>query len=571
MANTGIPERCSMVNALIVRPNMRLAKAEKALRAAQYVRMSTELQRYSTQNQAAAIAAYAQQRNLTIVKTYVDPGRSGVRINRRPGLIELIKHVESGTADFEHILVYDVSRWGRFQDVDESAHYEFVCKRNGVKVAYCAEQFENDDSLLSSIMKNVKRVMAAEFSRELGVKVHGGLCRTASFGYRAGGSLTFGLGRELVDGTTQCPKGRLVKGEYKALKTDRVRLQLGSDEQMAVVRWIFQQFVLERKTDVEIARQLNRAKIPNHHGRSWSYIMVHDILKNENYIGNIVYNRTSRRLGQKQVNNPHHLWIRTSVLPPAVDPDLFARAQKIMGERYISIPEEQMLRRLRLLLARKGKLSTSIIKDAPGLPSPACYVKHFGSIRGAYKLIGYESSRDCRWIDARDHWAQVLSRLAGRIAEALRTDLGIPLDLTDAGAALASEAGRIISFQVVRKLAKRTPNHVARWRAHLKKERAQLSVFLRLKDDNETVQDYALLAPADATTPHLTLSDRLLVKCKGVRANTASELIRHIESRFMSASRAAPTRPIRKNRRRKSIPPKARSGRARHSRSANRE
>ena len=112
-----------MINALIVRPNTRLAKAEKTLRAAQYVRMSTELQRYSTQNQAAAIAAYAQQRDLTIVRTYVDPGRSGVRINRRPGLIELIKDVQSGNADFDHILVYDVSRWGRFQDVDESAHY----------------------------------------------------------------------------------------------------------------------------------------------------------------------------------------------------------------------------------------------------------------------------------------------------------------------------------------------------------------------------------------------------------------------------------------------------------------
>ena len=560
-----------MINALIVRPNTRLAKAEKTLRAAQYVRMSTELQRYSTQNQAAAIAAYAQQRDLTIVRTYVDPGRSGVRINRRPGLIELIKDVQSGNADFDHILVYDVSRWGRFQDVDESAHYEFVCKRNGVKVAYCAEQFENDDSLLSSIMKNVKRVMAAEFSRELGVKVHGGLCRTVSFGYRAGGSLTFGLGRELVDGTTQRAKGRLVKGEYKALKTDRVRLQFESDEEMAVVRWMFQQFVLERKTDVEIARQLNRASIPNHHGRSWSDIMVHDILKNENYIGNLVYNRTSRRLGQKQVNNPHHLWIRTSVLPPAVDPDLFARAQKIMAERYISIPEDQMLRRLRLLLARKGRLSTSIINEAPGLPSPACYVKHFGSMRGAYKLIGYESSRDCRWIDARERWADVLSKLAGRVAEALRTDLGIRLKLTDDGTALANARDRIISFQVVRKLAKRTPNHVARWRAHLKKERAKLCVFLRLEDDNETVQDYALLATADATTPNLTLSDGLLHKRKGVRVDTVSGLIRHIELRFTLASRAAPAKSRRKNSRRKAVPPKARSGRARRSGSANKE
>src|SRR5215207_1392485 len=237
-----------MANALIVRRNTQLAKAQKALRAAQYVRMSTELQRYSIQNQAAAIAAYAQQRNLSIVQTYIDHGRSGLRIKGRPGLIELIEDVQSGKADFDHILVYDVSRWGRFQDVDESAHYEFVCKQKGVRVAYCAEQFDNDGSLLSSIVKNIKRVMAAEYSRELSVKVHTGQSRIAGLGYRVGGPLTFGLYREMVD-EKQRSKGKLAKGECKALKTDRVRLRLGPDEEAAVVRWIFQQFVVERKTN----------------------------------------------------------------------------------------------------------------------------------------------------------------------------------------------------------------------------------------------------------------------------------------------------------------------------------
>jgi len=74
--------------------------------------------------------------------------------------------VSADQADFEYILVYDVSRWGRFQDVDESAHYEFICKQAGIKVAYCAEQFDNDGSMISSIVKNIKRVMAAEYSRE---------------------------------------------------------------------------------------------------------------------------------------------------------------------------------------------------------------------------------------------------------------------------------------------------------------------------------------------------------------------------------------------------------------------
>jgi DNA invertase Pin-like site-specific DNA recombinase len=166
-----------MSNSLVIRKGTSLSKRRNALRAAQYIRMSTDYQRYSPQNQAAAIAAYAQQQNLTIVRTYTDEGRSGLRIKNRAGLTELIDEVCSGHADFDHILVYDVSRWGRFQDIDESAHYEFLCKKNGIKVAYCAEQFDNDGSLLSSIVKNIKRVMAAEYSRELSVKVHAGQCR----------------------------------------------------------------------------------------------------------------------------------------------------------------------------------------------------------------------------------------------------------------------------------------------------------------------------------------------------------------------------------------------------------
>ena len=554
-----------MVNALVVRRNTQLAKAQKALRAAQYVRMSTELQRYSIQNQAAAIAAYAQQRNLTIVRTYADEGRSGVRINGRAGLIELIEDVQSGNADFDHILVYDVSRWGRFQDVDESAHYEFVCKRNGIKVAYCAEQFDNDGSLLSSIVKNIKRVMAAEYSRELGVKVHAGHCRIAGLGYRVGGPLTFGLYREMVD-EKQRSKGKLAKGECKALKTDRVRLRPGSEEEVAVVRWIFQQFVVERKTYVDIARQLNRVKVANHHGRPWTDIMIEAILKNENYVGNLVYNRTSRRLGQKLVNNPHHLWVRSAAaVDPMVDQDLFARAQKIMAERYISIPEDEMLRRLRLTLARKGKLSDGIIRNTAGLPSTKCYVKHFGSLRKAYALIGYKASRDCAWYDARQHWSDVLSKLAAQVAEALRTELGLQVYLTEDGPSLTlNGTGNVISFRIARQPPRKSVSRTSQWRAHLRKMRSELFIVPRLNDANKLIQDYVIVPKSDSAKPYLTLSEASLARHKAVRVDTVDEVIAEIKARFTSTSHAAPAKLLRPNKRRKPSRPKPKNVRARH-------
>ena len=57
------------------------------------------------------------------------------------GLLDLIDDVQCGRADFSSVLVFDVSRWGRFQEVGESPYYEFICKRAGIKVTYCAELF----------------------------------------------------------------------------------------------------------------------------------------------------------------------------------------------------------------------------------------------------------------------------------------------------------------------------------------------------------------------------------------------------------------------------------------------
>jgi len=198
----------------------------ETVRAAEYVRMSTEHQKYSTENQSEAIRQYAARRGIEIVRTYADVGKSGLSLEGRDALKQLIDLVQSGTTDFTTILVYDVSRWGRFQDADESAYYEYICKRAGISVQYCAEQFENDGSPVSTIVKGVKRAMAGEYSRELSVKVFTGQCRLIELGYRQGGPPGYGLRRVLVDqsGTT---KGELARGEYKSIQTDRVILVLG--------------------------------------------------------------------------------------------------------------------------------------------------------------------------------------------------------------------------------------------------------------------------------------------------------------------------------------------------------
>ncbi|MDP3197153.1 recombinase family protein [Tabrizicola sp.] len=155
-------------------------------RAGQYVHMSTEHQQCSTHNQSDKIREYAEKRGIEIVRTYADDGKSGLSIGGRASLQRLIADVEAGAADFNVILVYDVSRWGRFQDADESAFYEYICKRAGIQVAYCAEQFKNDVSPVSTIVKRQAR-HGREISRELSVKVFTGQCRLIELGYRRAG------------------------------------------------------------------------------------------------------------------------------------------------------------------------------------------------------------------------------------------------------------------------------------------------------------------------------------------------------------------------------------------------
>jgi DNA invertase Pin-like site-specific DNA recombinase len=197
-----------------------------AFTAAEYVRMSTDQQRYSIDNQRTVIADYAEKRAMPIIRSYVDAGRSGLTADQRPALLDLMRDCQSAECPFNIVLVYDVSRWGRFQDADESAFYEHQMRRAGVVVAYCAEPFENDGSPVSTIVKSVKRAMAAEYSRELSAKVAAGQRRMAERGFRVGSHAGYGLRRMVVD-KAGAPRSILAQGERKCLSDDRVILVPG--------------------------------------------------------------------------------------------------------------------------------------------------------------------------------------------------------------------------------------------------------------------------------------------------------------------------------------------------------
>jgi DNA invertase Pin-like site-specific DNA recombinase len=359
--------------------------------AAQYLRMSTDQQRLSLAYQAAAIQRYADTHGFRIVQTYADPGRSGLTLKRRTGLAQLLRDVVTGSQSFKAILVYDVSRWGRFQDTDESAHYEFVCKSAGTPVYYCAETFRNNASPPAAIMKTLKRVMAAEYSRELSERMRRTKKILTQRGFRAGGIAGYGLRRMLVsyDGL---PKHILPPGEVMGFASGRVILVPGPAREVARVREIYRLTICEKKSAKAIARDFNRKGLKCL-GARWNDQRILEILRNPKYAGWAVWGRTVGPLGKRPIAVPQSQWtINAHAFQPIVDQETFETAQKVLNNRTRYKSKDEMLDGLRLLLKREGRLSEELINLSREIPLAGAYLRRFGGLRQAYALIGYRES-----------------------------------------------------------------------------------------------------------------------------------------------------------------------------------
>ena len=394
-------------------------QAPRRLRAAQYVRMSTEHQKYSIQNQAEAIARYADHRGFEIVRTYEDAGKSGLRLVGRPSLQRLISDVRTGAAEFTDILVYDVSRWGRFQDADESAYHEFTCREAGVRVHYCAEQFENDGSVGSTLIKSIKRIMAGEYSRELSVKIFAGQSRQVRLGFRAGAPSGYGMRRMMVDQHGR-PKALLGPGEQKSLQTDNVILVPGPPHEVAMVRRIFQMFVSQGLRESGIVAALNDEGLGRDRGRPWTQSVVRQILRGEKFIGNNIYNRRSFKLKAKRTRNPRESWVRSDgAFEAIIEPEMFEAAQRIIAIRSHSYTDQEMLDRLLACLVTNGRLSSLIVDNDEELPHSSVYRNRFGNLLTAYQLIGYRQHRDYSYVD----YKKLVRQLRSEIIDGLIVDV----------------------------------------------------------------------------------------------------------------------------------------------------
>jgi len=456
--------------------------------AASYLRKSTEHQQYSLENQSAAIQKYAEAQGFEVIRTYSDPARRGLVLKHRPGLQQLL-HDVVGTRPYRAILVYDVSRWGRFQDTDESAHYEFLCKSAGVPVHYCAETFANDGTLPSLMMKTLKITMAAEFSRELGMKVLAGQKRLARLGFKQGGVPGYGLRRMLIS-SAGVPKQELARGERKSIATDRIILVPGPAHEVQCVREIYRMFVSENLSVYAIARELNKNSIEFVGDSEWDYAAVFAILSHPKYTGCHVFGRTSSKLYTPVVKLPQSAWVLTpGAFEPIVDHATYSEAQRILQERTINKSDDELLDSLRALLATNGRLSLNLIKNSGDVPSPSTYRHRFGSLRRAYELIGYGRPDQFGPIDLRRRTQALREQLISEIAEMFPNDVSVVRRGGKWRSQLKLSNGSSVSVLVARSV--RIWKKTLRWRVDpVRHERGLVTLLARLDESNNSFLDF---------------------------------------------------------------------------------
>jgi len=370
-----------------------------SIRCAQYLRMSREHQKYSPANQSAAIAKYAQENGFEVVRTYQDDGRSGLTLQGRKGLQRLLGDVLSGRSDFTHVLVLDVSRWGRFQDPDQGAHYEFLCREAGVAIHYCEEVFSNDGTSAASIMKTLKRLMAAEFSRELGQKVWAGQAAGVRRGQKQGGKCPFGLRRLLIDDAGH-PIRLLQRGQRKSVQTDRVVLIHGPDSEVAAVRDVFRLFTRDKLPFKAIAARLNERGMLCEDGGPLTTLRVGAILRNEIYTGVYTWNRTSQRLRTGVRPNPAAMWFANAMFPAIISRRTFNAAQARLadvGRRTYT--DEELLNVLRAVHDKYGGVTLPLLRRLKR-PSATLFYRRWACLADALEAAGCgRPSRQRRRVD----------------------------------------------------------------------------------------------------------------------------------------------------------------------------
>lgn len=272
------------------------------------------------------------------------------------------------------------------------------------------------------------------------------------------------------------------------------------------MRWMYRAFVDEGKPEREIAEILNTRGVMTDLGRPWTRGTVHQVLINEKYAGDNVWNRVSFKLKKKRIRNGPAMWIRADdAFEPVVDRKLFNAAQAIIAERSQRLSDDELLDGLRRLFEAQGFLSGLIIDETDHLPSSSAYRHRFGSLLRAYRLVGYTPRRDYRYIEIN----RALRRLHPEMVEE------IVAGLSQVGATVRRmeetdllEVNGEFSLSVVIARCKETPTGALRWRLRFDTGlNPDITIAVRMDARNRRPLDFYVFPRIDVASAQIRLAE----------------------------------------------------------------
>ncbi len=401
-----------MTSAVVI-PATKRERPSSTLRAVAYYRSSAEGDNeQSIAIQRDRVRRWAAENGVEIIHEFADAGKSGLNAEDRPAFNDLMDNWVSQRNDFHYVLCLDVSRWGRFQDIDLSAQYSAICKKHNKLVIYTTIGKPRENDPLYPVYVQFERFRDAQYSKELSDKVWRGCVKISEQGYWPGGSPPYGLRRLLLDEKRE-PLHVLDPGQRKGIQNQRVTLVEGDADEVIVIRRIFHEFVELLHSEYRIAEGLNTDGIVSPGGRRWGAGGVLGRLRNEAYVGTLIYNRTSQKLKTPSRPNPPDAWIRTpEAFGAIVSPEQFTRAQEILEERRHKYDPDRLLGQLDTLYKQYGVFRSTLLRTDDDFASPSTYAHHFGSLDLAFQQLYREQREKARAVvhdQIRQHVGDVLA------------------------------------------------------------------------------------------------------------------------------------------------------------------
>lgn len=264
-------------------------------------------------------------------------------------------------------------------------------------------------------------------------------------------------------------------------------------------------FIDDGKPEFVIASELNRNNIPADNGQPWTRCKIHQILTNEKYIGNNVYNRTSGRLKTRSVRNPQEKWVRCDgAWEPVVSIAKFEAAKSIIEARAVQYSDDELLDKLRHLLKLRGRLSGIIIDEEELFPSSSIFRSRFGGLVRAYSLIGYNPQHDYSYLEIKKQIAEYnLSFIDNLVQDIYR--YGGWGSVQEEGSLYVNDEF-FISTHLIR--CQRLSSGKLRWKIKFNVlHRCDVMIFPRLDSTNNNVVDYFIFPAIDILQSDLTLHE----------------------------------------------------------------